>query len=281
MAKSSALIASLHTQEDGIVDHMRNDPLSIEKSRELWKLKSKKYPSAFDPDTLQKTMKIIRMVRDHGFRISDTRVLDIGCGTGIFTLPLAKEAQQATGVDFSEDMLARLEATASENAIKNVSTICLSWHDADLKDLGFIKAFDSAWASMTMAVQSIADLEKMQNCARDFCVYVGWGRKRENRLKRQIFRSHGLELKPSDSAGRTLKNLELMGVKPKLQYFDALWRWQGSIDEAVDEMSAHVAAQGAEPDLVLIKKILSEYAPDGIVEHTTEVEQGLIIWQPE
>lgn len=260
---------------------MRNDAGFDDKVREFWRLKARKYPSALDPDTLAKTLRVIDMVRSRGLRIKDTIALDIGCGTGTFTIPLAREARKATGIDFSSEMIEKLRQAADDHCIRNVEALCMSWHDADLNALGFTKAFDSAWASMTMAIRSDDDLLKMQNSARDFCVYVGWGRKRDNELMNRIFSDHGLELRPPDGAGRTFEKLKLMGYKPELKYIDTSWRWQGSVDEAVDEMRAHVAMQGAEPDEEIIREHLLSYADGEFLEHTTFAEQGVIIWKPE
>lgn len=52
------------------------------------------------------------------------RVLDLACGTGRFTLPLAEAGLEATGADLAEPMLARLHVRAAERRV-TVETLVL------------------------------------------------------------------------------------------------------------------------------------------------------------
>ncbi len=51
---------------------------------------------------------------------SDDRVLDLFCGLGNFTLPLARHAGHVTGVEGEADLVARARENATHNAIGNV-----------------------------------------------------------------------------------------------------------------------------------------------------------------
>ncbi|MBN2653491.1 MAG: methyltransferase domain-containing protein [Nitrospirae bacterium] len=260
---------------------MKHDEGASERAREFWRVRSKKYPSALDPDSIKKTDQIINIVKSRGISIKGAKVIDIGCGPGIFTIPLAKEAYHVTGIDFSAEMIERLNQTIKQYSIKNINTHCMAWHDADIDSLGFNKSFDLAWASMTMAIQSEADLLKMQATARDFCVYIGWGKKRENKLLSEVFSFHGIDLKPPDGASGTLSLVEGMGYSPESEFFDSSWTWKGNIDEAVEDLCAHVAMRGIEPKIEIVRELVSSKAVDGYIEHTTFAEKGVIIWKPD
>ncbi len=51
----------------------------------------------------------------------DERVLDLFCGIGNFTLPLATRADEVVGVEGDQDLVARARENAARNGIKNVS----------------------------------------------------------------------------------------------------------------------------------------------------------------
>ena len=52
--------------------------------------------------------------------LSDKEILDFGGGTGLLTLPLAKQAKSVTLVDISEKMLEQARLKAERQDIKNI-----------------------------------------------------------------------------------------------------------------------------------------------------------------
>ena len=50
-------------------------------------------------------------------------VLDVGCGEGSVTVPLARKVKSVIGLDSSPKMLEYLEKRAKDNDIKNIKTI--------------------------------------------------------------------------------------------------------------------------------------------------------------
>ena len=52
--------------------------------------------------------------------LSDKEILDFGGGTGLLTLPLAKQAKSVTLVDISEKMLEQAHLKAEQQEIKNI-----------------------------------------------------------------------------------------------------------------------------------------------------------------
>jgi 2-polyprenyl-3-methyl-5-hydroxy-6-metoxy-1,4-benzoquinol methylase len=57
-------------------------------------------------------------------------VLDLGCGTGLLTIPLAKIAKSVTALDISTEMLHRLRAKAEISNLHNIKYVNSSWQDA-------------------------------------------------------------------------------------------------------------------------------------------------------
>ncbi len=57
-------------------------------------------------------------------------VLDIGCGPGQLTVPLAEKARSVTALDISPEMLKRLRSHAEGPGLTNIHYVNSSWQDA-------------------------------------------------------------------------------------------------------------------------------------------------------
>ncbi len=154
--------------------------------QDFWDNKSRTYP-AFEKDAYD-TLQILDFFAENGADLSG-EVLEIGCGTGRFTLQLAFRAKSVLGVDFSAGMLAKLTQKAHELNLTNVRTQNLSWQDFCMQDT---RVFDAVFAAMTPALdgsQSVREVAKRTQ--RHFC-YVGWGDNR-NDIYTAIYDLHGVE----------------------------------------------------------------------------------------
>ena len=69
--------------------------------------------------------------------LSDKEILDFGGGTGLLTLPLAKQAKSVTLVDISEKMLEQARLKAEQQDIKNIHFL-----EQDLLEKPLKKEFD-------------------------------------------------------------------------------------------------------------------------------------------
>lgn len=87
---------------------------TVETQKKFWEKMAEKYPLPFDKKHLNKTQKIIKMAEDRGVQLDGATILDIGCGTGVYTLPLAQRAAQVTGLDLSAEMIVRFEKEQQE-----------------------------------------------------------------------------------------------------------------------------------------------------------------------
>lgn len=73
---------------------------------------------------------IDRMLKKHG--CPGKRLLDLGCGTGSISIPLAQKGYQVTGVDLSEEMLAVAREKSDERHLH------IDWHRQDITSLNLV-----------------------------------------------------------------------------------------------------------------------------------------------
>ena len=259
-----------------------SDAMREERLKHFWEMKAKKYPLPFDNGGLLKsTEDVVAIMKKRGVTFAGKRILDIGCGTGMFALPLSREAEWVTGLDISEAMLAIFSKLIAKYKIHNVDAVSASWGDLNISAHGFEKAFDIVLTTMSMAVKDKDDLVKMEQCAREWCMYVGWGNKRKNSLMEEVFREHGITLKPPPGAGLIFELLSKMGRQPSLDFIETFWNWQGTVDEAFEDIAGHVELEGygKVPDKKIIREIMEKHVNNTMVQHTTYVEEGIIVWR--
>ncbi|EPA1554760.1 class I SAM-dependent methyltransferase [Campylobacter lari] len=110
-------------------------------------------------------------------------VVDIGCGSGVWTLHLAQKAKDVLGVDSSSAMLEILQDDAKTHAISNIKTLNLDFENF-YKDNK--KKFDIAFLSMSPALQNEKDYQIFLNLASKK-VYLGWASRRKSSFLDPIF----------------------------------------------------------------------------------------------
>ncbi|MCV3376841.1 class I SAM-dependent methyltransferase [Campylobacter sp. IFREMER_LSEM_CL2194] len=115
--------------------------------------------------------------------LQDKSVVDIGCGSGVWTLHLAQKAKSVLGVDSSSAMLEILQEDVKTHAISNVKTLNLDFEN-------FYKnnntKFDLAFLSMSPALQNEKDYKAFLSLASKK-VYLGWASRRKSSFLDPIF----------------------------------------------------------------------------------------------
>jgi len=98
-------------------------------------------------------------------------VLDAGSGPGTLSIPLAKQVQSVTALDYSKGMLDALETEAEKQKITNITTIHSSWED----DWGTfsLPVHDICIASRSLSVANLkAALGKLNRYSRKYVFIV-------------------------------------------------------------------------------------------------------------
>ena len=242
----------------------------------FWNCRAGNYPLPFDPSTLVKTERILRLLRGLGADFCGRDILDIGCGTGIYALPLAGKAGKVLGIDSSRAMLRVFRAQARARKIKNAACRAAAWAEVPAGDVR--GGFDIALASMTNAIRGKADLLKMEAAARELCVYIGWAGVRKNSLLEAAYTHHGLKYRAPEGAERVLRVLKAMGRKPRLKYITDSWAKSAAPDVTLREIAVSVKVNGASLDRPWTKAFLERKSRGGVVRQVTRVRKALITW---
>lgn len=125
-----------------------------------------------DKDLQQIYSEVADFIIRTGLVTEESHVLDIGCGVGTYTIPLAKVAKSVTALDPSKKMLNFLVKRAKKEGLRNIQTIASAWN----KDIALRlrKGFDFTLASLCPGVSDIDALIQMQNTSRCYCSIIGF-----------------------------------------------------------------------------------------------------------
>jgi len=109
-------------------------------------IKSSKHRKIF-ADNYDKTRrpsnKILEVLRGHLHPNQKKIGLDIGCGTGNYTIPFIKEFHEVTGLDISKEMLDKAKEKTTSKKVK--------WMEKDVMDAGLKpKYYDAVWLISTL-----------------------------------------------------------------------------------------------------------------------------------
>ncbi|EAH5977218.1 class I SAM-dependent methyltransferase [Campylobacter upsaliensis] len=155
----------------------------------LWDKKAKTY-ARFSPtlNTIQKQS--FEEFQKLGLDFKDKSVIDIGCGTGVWTLHLAFLAKEILALDNSKAMLEILQEDASKLGLSNIKSVNLSFEDFMRENANL--RFDIAFLSMSPALQN--DYKHFLNLAQKK-IYLAWADLRKSDFLDPIFKHFKTEFK--------------------------------------------------------------------------------------
>jgi ubiquinone/menaquinone biosynthesis C-methylase UbiE len=101
-------------------------------------------------------------------------VLDIGCGNGAVTIPIAENVDNVTAMDLSSEMIEFLKENARKDGLFNINCVHSSWEEVEIDDLG---KFDVVIASRSLGgVPDIKkELMKINKVSKKYVYITLWG----------------------------------------------------------------------------------------------------------
>ncbi|OGR78588.1 MAG: hypothetical protein A2X32_04890 [Elusimicrobia bacterium GWC2_64_44] len=242
-----------------------------------WNSRAANYPRPFGRSNTGKTRRMLRLLAGLGVGFEGRRVLDIGCGTGVYALPLAATAAGVLGVDSSAAMLAVYRAERRAKGIKNAHCLRAEW--SGLPAARVKGRFDIAFASMTAAVKTRADILKMEAAA-PLCVYIGWAGLRRNALLEHVYAAHGVKYGAPEGEERTLRLLKALGRRPRVVRVRDSWTKTASVAETLRELAVSMKVNGEKLDEELARELLRPLTRRGKVRQLTLARKAVIVWRP-
>jgi len=213
-------------------------------------------------------------------------VLDMGCGNGILTLPLARAGHDVIAADFSDAMLDALTRRVQDEKLANVSVKKLDW-DEDWLAAGIQpKSVDVALASRSIMVRDLHDaLEKLNMVARDR-VCVTMATSLGPRSVSEIVEYIGRPIARIADFTYGFNMLIQMGYYPEVRYIDSYKRDRfDSFEQALDYFRENIEDLTSDEE-----KLLNEYLREHLhvnskdssmaMDYERLIRWAFIAWEP-
>lgn len=170
----------------------------------------------------------------------DKNIIDIGCGTGVWTLYLAQNAKETTALDNAKAMLEILKEDANKLQLTNIKYENCTFTEWINKNQN--AQFDIAFLSMSPALQDKKDYLNFMRLAK-IRIYLGWADYRKSDFLDPIFKHFNTEFKgiyKQDLESYLLEN----NVKFHKFIFDETRIVKRKKDEAIENTLWHLNMNG-------------------------------------
>lgn len=196
-------------------------------------------------------------------------VFDMGCGTGALSLPLGAEGHEVIAADFSQGMLAAMDAELREKGITTVTSKLMSWED-DWEAHGVHKnTADVAIASRSIAVSDMkAALMRLTAVARRrVCITLSTGS--SPRMDERILADIGVKNEFGNDFLYAFNILVNEGIMPEVAYIKSTRTDTfDSVEEAYEDfsrMTLDALADKESPEAAAALKRLREWTDEHLI----------------
>lgn len=213
---------------------------------------------------------VFKLIKERHILNADSKVLDIGCGTGRHLLEFSKYTQHLTGIDISSKMLAYAKEKLAH--IPQAHLVHGNWTEIFTRE----NEFDLAFACMTPAVSSVEHLRRMSMISKK-CM-----------LERFVYQKDCIQEEIEQLIGRKLFNLPHNDKDYVYGVWNILWHSgyfpqvffdtrEDTETHAVEDYTRGIKCNDEEKAAIV--NLVAAKATDGTVTATERVTKAVVLWE--
>lgn len=235
-----------------------------------------KYGNANDSNDITKD--IISVLNTQEEQSKELEMLEIGCGTGAYTLNFAANYKHITAVDMSEQMLCVLRQRAETKKITNIT-----YHQSLFENLPENKQYDFVFAAMCPAICDYESLMKFERLSKNHCCLVSVAKNSSSRLRKE------LRMQLTDQPLKGLSPdiiyqfhlLYALGRYPNIQFFHSASHSVIPLEEAIERYQIYfdIFGYNRPEHHEIIRTYLSTHSENGMCTDDITYHMALMDWK--
>lgn len=247
-----------------------------------WNNHSKRYTDRALPHAANNIAMAI--IEKEGILNHATNCLDVGCGVGRLSFALEKLGIQATGIDFSDQMLKK--AIELNTFYETRATFYQEdWENLNLEQKKWQCAYDIVLAHMTPAVHSMETLIKLNEASRRWVILVKPTRRCNSILGplRTLLHREPENTHLNDTWALSIATIWTLGYCPHLEYKSTFWESKLPLDEAIESYTLRLNMEKTlnQEEKSLIRNYLNANAEQGQIDEKTKLTIAALYWEKE
>ena len=258
-------------QNDKFIKNITQSNKTQNSKSEIWDKKAKNYTKfSGNLTTFQKNF--LKILDNFNVNFKDKTLIDIGCGTGIYSLYLAGICKFVLGVDSSVKMLEELNFKKDEFKIKNLKTLNLNFSNLKVDD-----KFDIAFLTMSPALQSKNDFKKFMSLG-NLRVYLNWEVPKNSSMLEVFYKIYKKSNNHKNVASNLQNFLEKNGISYKTEILNETRIANRSLNEALENVIWHLEINELNYDENLIKNELIKMQENGLVKDIIKSKMRVLVF---
>lgn len=267
------------------INEIRNQWVShntnVSAAVDLWNAQSSN--TCYHEIPLFSNNQFLKLLEEKQMLKKDSKVLDIGCGVGVYSMAIAPKVESVVGLDLSEKMISYGTQKLEENKIGNVALYQNNWSTFDIKKEGYEQKFDLVFAHMTPAICDAETFEKMNACSKRYCVFCKPTR-RNDPVSDEVKRRMGVSASNQRVDNEFLYAVSMlwqMGYCPELSYEQQVWHIENTFEEACATYinRVKVAKEVSKQEIKEAKDYLHSIEKDGKIIEDVTTTIATLFWE--
>lgn len=267
----------------------------------FWDKRAETFPR-YSGDEGSYEVRLLRLAKTGGAVFKNKRILDVGCGSGLFSIGLALEAAELTALDISSKMMEILRLEADRRELRNITYVQGDWlefeassqnarrrlnpgaakaPEADVRQSGQLLkgGFDLIFCSMNPVFRDEAARERLKLFAPVQVVYIGWAAPMLSDVATGLYEKYAINPVPMVDAPIVKQWLGLNGLKYSSYPLSGDWDVSFSLEQLKYNSINTLDNYGITPDRGWLGDYLKQFRQaDGSYMEKTAYQVEMLIF---